>query len=102
MRLKLTCLALVLAFLTSCAPVTIIDRGGTEGRPPDYEQSQPAWLLGVIGTSHIYLDEVCKSNLEPQKIVIEHTWKDILWSPIAAVYYPKTVKIWCENREPSI
>jgi len=85
--------------LSGCSAVTVTpnsqQRITTE---PSYMQSQPSFLLGMIGDNHVNVAQICQHNnvLQMQSI---RTLTDGLAALLSlGVYTPHTSKVWCETR----
>jgi hypothetical protein len=91
--------AIVTAFLLAaagCSTVTIARKGtGRLSSDPTYESSKPFFLGGLIGESHIDVNEICGKR-GAQQMQTQHTFLDSFLTIITIdIYAPRTAKVWC-------
>jgi hypothetical protein len=92
------CLILVLsALFVGCSTVTISDKTMSKTtRQPDWEESKPFYLGGLIGETEVDVTEQCKGKT-PKQIQTQNTFKDGLLTVVTLlIYTPRSIKIWCE------
>ena len=93
---KYLSLILLPLFLISCTTVTILPTNqGKLTQNPTYERSEPFYIFGLAGESHINIEEICQGKgleqIQTQFTVIDRLLGIITFS----LYVPRTVKIWC-------
>jgi len=99
-RILTPLLVAISLILSGCAAVTITESGDSDFTyHPDYEQSKPFFLWGLVGEHQIDVTEICD-----EKKVIQMQSKfsamNVLYSGLTlGIYLPRTAKVWCEREE---
>lgn len=88
---------LLLLTLTSCASVTITQRGESDFQNrPQYEESKNFFFWGLIGEHHINVKEICMDKPVKQMQSKFSSW-DVLWGSLSlGLYLPRTAIVWCQ------
>lgn len=89
---------LILLSLVKCSSVTIPtgEKDYALTSKPTYQERKAFYLVGLIGTATVDVNEVCKGKkvLQMQSIA---TFEDGLLGLVTLeIYSPKSVRVWCE------
>ncbi|GAA6152054.1 Bor family protein [Pseudoteredinibacter isoporae] len=86
--------------LCACTSVTIRPNGGEKlHSEPDYIDSKPFYLAGLIGEHTVDVNEVCEgAEIEQMQTLISSN--DYVLSLLTLfIYSPRTAKVWCRYEE---
>lgn len=88
----------LIIMLSGCAAVTITETGEPNFRYyPNYEESKPFFLWGLIGDHRIDVSKICTEKPVVQMQTKFSSW-DVLYSALTlGLYLPRTAKVWCER-----
>jgi hypothetical protein len=97
---KTVFLLLITSVTAGCSTVTIRPSGGNkDSSRPDFVDSAPFYLGGLIGKHKVNVNEVCEGN-EVTQMQTTFTSYDWFLSVITfSIYRPRTVKVWCEESQ---
>ncbi len=90
--------ALLVACLSACSTVTITPGGRSKlVGEPNYEDSKPYFLGGLIGEHHVDVLAICGGK-EPAQMQSQQTFSDGLVAFVTLlIYTPQTTKVWCNK-----
>jgi hypothetical protein len=91
---------ILVALLSACGTVTITESGQPDLQlPPQYSESKPFYLGGLIGEHTINTQEICNARPVSQ-MQTRYDAMDVLWGAVTlGIYLPRTAKVWCERKQ---
>jgi hypothetical protein len=89
--------ALVAALTASCSTVTLRDSGKRRALgDPQYSESKPYFLLGIIGEHAVDGKQVCGGKTPVQMQAVSTFGDRFLTFLTLGIYAPRTAKVWCQ------
>lgn len=88
----------LVACLSACSTVTITPDGRSRllGEP-NYQDSKPFFLGGLIGEHHVDVLAICGGK-EPAQMQSQQTFVDGMVAIVTLlIYTPQTTKVWCNK-----
>ncbi|GEM_PF-3540786 len=92
-----------LAFIASCATVTIKPKGPDYevNTNPSYSRSESFFLWGLAGESNIDVKEICGDRDVTQMQTFFSVGNQLAFAFTLGFYAPTTAEVWCEKRSAS-
>ena len=82
---------------SACSTVTIHPKStATIVSPPNYEESESFYFVGLVGERHVNVTEIC-GDKEVTQMQSQQTFTNGFIGVITlGIYTPHTVKVWCK------
>lgn len=98
MRYRRFIFSTLVVCLSACSTVTITPNGRSKlVGEPNYEDSKPFFLGGLIGEHHVDVLAICGGK-EPTQMQSQQTFADGLVALVTLlIYTPQTTKVWCNK-----
>ncbi|MBN2694138.1 Bor family protein [bacterium] len=92
----LVLMLIFMMFVSACKTVTITEGDLEEiTTDPTYESSESFFIFGIIGESHVYVNQQCPKGVF--QVQTRMSFVDGLLGLITVgIYSPKTVRLWCK------
>ena len=98
--IRLTAGIALLICVTACSSVTIRPYGGEKDTSrPTYQSSKDYYWWGLKNDYSINTSEICGQRrvMQMQSVSTLSDW--LLQTVTIGIYFPRTAKVWCEEKE---
>ena len=95
---KIALCFLLLGLMSGCTTVTIRDHGTSKiSSSPDYGTMNHFFFWGLVGHSHINVNQVCGGKT-PVQMQTEQGFLDVVLASVTAgLYMPRSAYVWCSE-----
>lgn len=96
---KLIIIALLTVLLNACSSVTMRPYGGEKDTSkPTYQSSKDYYWWGLKNEYEINTTDICQGRrvMQMQSVSTLSDW--LLQTLTLGIYFPRTAKVWCEER----